>query len=212
MDSPTTTDDPEQDQEDRPGEGGCGDGGDAQGGGEDDPDEDDHGNQGAFQIEGPVNGEQLQVAHCAVAGLGVRRRAVERRVFGSGKEAPAEQKEIQPARRSDDQADGRDFEETEDRLARIARHVVDQQVGRGADQGAGPAHDGDVAERDQEPLGGEVEGDGDVLHHRRGQDHDGGVVEEGGRSAAQEHDQPQAGGAQSRAQARGLADQQAEQA
>src|SRR5690606_20114123 len=53
---------------------------------------------------------------------------------------------------------------------------------------------------------------GDVLHHRRGQDHDGGVVEEGGRSAAQEHDQPQTGGAQSRAQARGLADQQAEQA
>src|SRR3546814_3621079 len=49
--------------------------------------------------------------------------------------------------------DGRDLENAEARLARDARHVVDEQVGRRPDQGAAAGEDGDVGQRDQETLG-----------------------------------------------------------
>ena len=63
----------------------------------------------------------------------------------------AEQHQIDRAHCRDDQRHRRDFEKAEDRLACIARHVVDQKVGGGADQGTGAAQDGGVGQRDQEP-------------------------------------------------------------
>src|SRR3546814_20063414 len=52
-------------------------------------------------------------------------------------------------------------------LPRDARHVVDKQVGRRADQGAAAGEDGDVGPRDPETLGRKTQRGGYVANHRR---------------------------------------------
>ncbi len=96
-----------------------------------------------------------------------------------GQQAAAEQQQEQAADDQQRHAHPGQVEDVEAVQAPFLHQAVHHQVGAGADQGAGAAEDGGVAERQQQLGGGELEALGPFLDRRDHHRHHGGVVEEG---------------------------------
>ena len=104
----------------------------------------------------------------------------------------AEQHQVEAAGNGDGDADRRDFENSKTRLPRDRRHVVDQQVGRSADQCAAAAEHCCIGQRHEVALRRLPERLGDVPYDRGAEHHDGRIVEKGRRRSREADEHPEA--------------------
>lgn len=108
-----------------------------------------------------------------------------------GQQELAEHEHGQDAGRGGREADGRDLEERKGFEPLATGNAIDEQAGRGADQGQRAAEDCGIGDGDQEPGGGDVERCGEPDHDRDQHEHHRRVVHESGGDEGRQQEDPE---------------------
>src|SRR3546814_11311789 len=100
--------------------------------------------------------------------------------FSSVKQTAAGQKQVKSSGYGHGQANRRDLEDAKSGLSRNARHVIDKQICRSADQCAATGQHSDIRQRHQIALRGLFKSQCDVTHDWRAKHDDRRLIEEPG--------------------------------